>query len=124
MADHPNTAIYRGFVEAFNAGDIEALSEYIADDVEWWYIGGKEPIRGKQKLAEMSVGFSGTEIRADVHDVIANDEHVLALVEATGTRDGRTLSYRTAEIHHVKDGKITERWSFSDDTAAIIDFFA
>jgi len=27
-------------------------------------------------------------------------------------------------VYHVKDGKITERWALSDDTAAITEFFA
>ena len=36
----------------------------------------------------------------------------------------RTLTYRTAEIYHMRDGKVTERWAFSDDTQRIIDFFA
>ena len=68
---------------------------------------------------------SGESITTEVHDVIANDEHVIALVEAHATRaDGRTLDYRTAEIAHIRDGKITERWAFSDDTKRITDFFA
>jgi ketosteroid isomerase-like protein len=33
-------------------------------------------------------------------------------------------AYRTAEIMHFRDGKITARWAFSDDTAAINEFFA
>ena len=37
---------------------------------------------------------------------------------------GQTLDYRTTEIVHVRDGKVTERWAFSDDTQKIIDFFA
>ncbi len=48
---------------------------------------------------------------------------MVALVNATVERDGRTLNYRTAEIYHVRDGKITHRWAFSDDTAAINEFF-
>ena len=55
---------------------------------------------------------------------MANDEHAVALTDAEADRGGRHLSYRTAEIFHVKDGKITARWAFSDDTQAIIDFFA
>jgi len=47
-----------------------------------------------------------------------------ALVEAAATRGGRTLRYRTAEIFHIRDGKVVERWAYSDDTAAIIAFFA
>jgi len=33
-------------------------------------------------------------------------------------------AYRTAEIYHIRDGKVTARWAFSDDTAAINEFFA
>jgi len=56
--------------------------------------------------------------------VVANDDHAIALVQATARRGGRTLTYRTAEIFHVRDGKVTARWAFSDDTAAINEFFA
>jgi len=48
----------------------------------------------------------------------------IALGTATATRDGKTLSYRTAEIFHIRDGRAVERWAFSDDTAAIVAFFA
>ncbi len=124
MADHPNAAKYREVTEAFNAGDMAAMNDYVADDIEWWYIGGDKPARGKQALMEMYAALSDGEIKVDLHDVIANDEHLVALVNATATRNGKTLKYRTAEIHHVKDGKITHRWAFSDDTEAIIKFFA
>jgi hypothetical protein len=33
-----------------------------------------------------------------VHDVVANDDHTIALGEATAIRGGKTLTYRTAEI--------------------------
>ena len=124
MEDHPNAAKYREVTEAFMAGNLEAMNEYVADNVEWWYIGGDTPLRGKQALVEMYQSLGDTEIKVDLHDVIANDTHVVALVEATATRGGKTLKYRTAEIHDVKDGKITHRWAFSDDTEAIINFFA
>jgi len=38
-------------------------------------------------------------------------------------QDGQTFDYKVAEIYHMKDGKITARWAFSDDTAKIIEFF-
>jgi hypothetical protein len=41
----------------------------------------------------------------------------------TATRGDKTLQYRTAEIYHMKDGMITARWAFSDDTARIVDSF-
>lgn len=58
------------------------------------------------------------------HDVIANYEHAISPIEITARRGDRTLTSRTAEIYHVRDGKIAERWTFSDDTEAIKQFFA
>jgi ketosteroid isomerase-like protein len=49
---------------------------------------------------------------------------VVLLVDATATRNGRTLDYKVAEAYHVRDGKIAERWAVSDDTARIAEFFA
>jgi len=124
MAEHPNATKYREVMEAMNAGHPEQAADLMADDIVWWMIGSEEPLRGKQALMDSMSAFPGVDIKVDLHDVIANDEHLVALVNATATKDGRTFQYRTAEIHHVKDGKITERWAFSDDTEAIAKFFA
>jgi ketosteroid isomerase-like protein len=56
--------------------------------------------------------------------VIANDEHAVSLLEATARRGGTTFAFRTVEIYHMRDGQISERWVFSDDTEAIKRFFA
>lgn len=126
MQEHPNAALVRKGLEAFNRGDMQALADLVADDVTWHQIGQPEPIRGKQAMASSMPGAGEVdwEISADVHDVIANDDHTIALVSATAQRGGQTFKYRTAEIMHIRDGKITERWAFSDDTAAITEFFA
>ena len=125
MADHPNAARAREMLEAMNVGDMMALDAYIDDNVVWHEIGRAEPRRGKAALAAAGTdAASDYQITTKLHDVVANDDHTIALVEATATRAGKTFTYRTAEICHVKDGKITERWAFSDDTAAINEFFA
>jgi uncharacterized protein len=123
--EHPNATVFRRMSDAMNSGDMATVESTLADDVEWHEIGRAEPIRGKADLAGREPGGADTDydIRYDVHDVVANDDHTIALGEATATRNGKTLNYRTAEILHVKDGKITARWAFSDDTQRIIDFF-
>lgn len=123
MTAQQNAESMRRVLEAMNAGDSEAVSGSLADDVVWHYIGGAEPIRGKAALAQMLSPDRGWSVEVKVHDVLASDDHVVALVEATATKDGATFQYRTAEICHVRDGLITERWAFSDDTARIVDFF-
>ncbi len=123
MADHPNAAMARRLIDSLNHGDYEAMAAALSDDIVWHEIGRAEPRRGKAALPTPG-GAPGPDITAKVHDVVANDEHVIALVDATANRNGQTLNYRTAEIMHVKDGKVTERWAFSDDTAAIVEFFA
>jgi ketosteroid isomerase-like protein len=112
--------------DAFRAGDMMAGAELIADDIEWHEIGRDEPIRGKAALTERynSPEAQAWNITAEPHDLLANDEHALALATATATKpNGETLVYRVVEIYHVNDGKITARWAFSDDTEAINRFF-
>ena len=125
MSDHPNAARYRRLQDAMNAGDMFVMADSIADDIEWWEIGALEPVCGKAALVERMQWFGDYEITTELHDVIANDDHLIALLSVTATKGGETLDYRTAEIHHVNAaGQITQRWAFSDDTQAIIDFFS
>lgn len=124
MADHPNAAMVRELLEGFNTGNMQGLTERLDDNVEWHEIGRAEPIRGKAALgARMAGATSDYTIEGKLHDVVANDDHTVALIEATATRGDQKFTYKVAETYHIKDGKITQRWAFSDDTAAINDFF-
>lgn len=48
--------------------------------------------------------------RLEVHDVLANDDHAVALVTAFSSRGGESLEDRAAPVVHVKGGKISEFW--------------
>ena len=132
MAEHPNVALVRRAIEAMTAQDMSKAQQemaivdaFMADDIIWHEIGRAEPRRGKDELrAAMMEGARDSTIKYEIHDVIANDDHAIALGSATATRGDETLEYRTAEIFHIRDGKAVERWAFSDDTAAIAAFFA
>ena len=125
MGEHANVALVRSTLDAWNRGDMQAVANTLADDVEWHEIGRSEALHWKAGMQAATTGDAvDYKITVKLHDVFGGDDHTVALVEATATRDGRTLTYRTAEIYHVRDGKITERWAFSDDTAAITAFFA
>ena len=122
MAEHPNAAVVRQMNEAMFSGDREKAASFVADDIVWHQIGA-ETLRGKAALAASMAGLGDATLDYDVHDVVANDDHVIALGTAHVTMGGRSIDYRTAEIYHVRNGQITERWAFSDDTKAITDFF-
>ena len=64
------------------------------------------------------------DISVDLTDVVANDDMVVGLVTATVGSGPDAFSYRTAEIAWLKDGKVTERRAYSDDTEAINKFFS
>jgi ketosteroid isomerase-like protein len=124
MSEHPNAALVRQAIDAMNRGDLGVLIDMIADDIVWHEIGNPIPILGKPALRErFASGPTDIGVAAQMHDVLANDDHTIALVTATASREGRAYTYRTSETFHIRDGLITERWAFSDDTAAIADFF-
>ena len=125
MADHPNAAKVRAAQQQLDlTGDMESSMDMLDDNVVWHEIGSDEPIRGKQALAERFSSMpEGASIKTETHDVLANDEHTIQLITATASMGDQQLAYRTAEIYHMKDGKITERWAFSDDTDRINKFF-
>ena len=125
MADDPNAAKLRAASEAMEScGDMMSQIDMLDDNIVWHEIGSDQPIRGKQALAERFAGMpEGASIKTETHDVVANDEHAIQLVTATATMGDQELVYRTAEIYHMRDGKITERWAFSDDTDRINKFF-
>lgn len=121
MTDHPNAAHIR---ERFGTGDPAEMVEWLADDVVWHQIGG-DTLHGKQSVIDSMSGIEDVDFSLDLHDVVANDDHTIALMQVSIGSGDEAFSYRTAEIYHINDdGKIAERWTFSDDTQAITDFFS
>jgi ketosteroid isomerase-like protein len=129
MADHPNVELVRRGYRAFESGDLATLNELFADDIVWHSAGRSQlsgEFKGKQevfglfaKLAELTAG----SFKQDIHDLLGNDEHVVALVDSTAHRDGKTLSQRGVHVFHIRDGKVTEFWLMSDDQYAADEFF-
>ena len=123
MGDHPHAATYRAAFAAFNAGDADAFAAHLADDVVWHAIDG-QTMNGSAAVAESMSGLANLDFNVELHDVVANGDHMVGLVTANVSAGGNSITYRTAEIMHVdEDGKVTERWAFTDDSAAVSAFF-
>ncbi len=106
-------------------GDVATMAAGIGEDAVWHVPGahkfagdyrGREAIAGRfQVMAEAGVSLAIDEI----HDVVGNDEHVLAMVKTTLTAPSGTSSQTSVWIMHVTDGKATEFWARNEDQAAI-----
>ncbi|MGZ8705319.1 MAG: nuclear transport factor 2 family protein [Aeromicrobium sp.] len=121
---HPNEDLVRRGFAAFGTGDTATLSELFADDLVW-HAGGRSPISGDYKGKAEVLGLfgqlaerAGGTFRIDIHDVLANDEHVVALVKVTAEREGKTLNDNGAQVFHVQGGKVTESWFHPGDQYA------
>jgi len=122
MAEHRNARLVREGYNAATHGDPRA-ADFLADDVEWHEIGSAEPIVGKPAVLEHLAAAGDWNIHPTVHDVVASDDHAAVMINARAVRGDRTLDYRVAEFYDLRDGRVTKRWAFSDDTARIADFF-
>lgn len=114
--DHPNATLYRQLTAAFQSGDIEAVKGALAPDLRWHEAGNPEIIEGRDAVLDrMAGGNQQVEVSLDLHDVLANDDHVVAMATATLTKsDGTSVVYPAVDVVHVSDGVVTERWAFMD----------
>lgn len=130
MADHPNAQTARAAMEAFNRGDIQAFADSLADDVVW-HAPGKNRFSGEFRGKEASLqrfrdqAEGGVSIAfTDVHDVVANDEHVVAMLQISVSGPGGEVANPSVFVMHVRDGKMTEFWAMNerqDEIDRIID---
>jgi ketosteroid isomerase-like protein len=128
---HPDEDLVREAFAAFGRGDIGALREqYFAEDI-CWHFPGKGPVagdhQGPAKVAEMFgrlAQLSGGTHRIELHDVIGNDDHVVALHTTRAERAGRQLEINVVQVFHVRDGKVTEAWTHHGDLYSMDEFWA
>lgn len=125
MAEHPNIArINEGYV-AFGKGDFAGLNELFAEDIVW-HIDGRSQLagdyRGRDAVYEMFgrlMQLTEGSFRLDVHAVLADDEHGVALVTTTAHRGQKSIETKDTNIFHLRDGQITEFWGASTDQYAL-----
>jgi ketosteroid isomerase-like protein len=125
---HPNERLIRDYYEAREQGNLGAVRSKMADDIAWHdpypepYGGdltGADTVLGQVFAAGQASGATFT-----VHDVLASDEHAVALVEWSATVSGETLDGREVAVYHVRRGLITEAWFYPEDPARYAEFFS
>jgi uncharacterized protein len=126
---HPNADLVRKGFEAFAEGDMATLDQIIADDAKWHAV-GRTPLSGDFEGKEAIFGSFARvvqetdSIKQDIHAILADDEHAVALVNGTITRGGTTYAGQQVFVFHVRDGKATEVWVTQQDPYAADAFWA
>ena len=128
---HPDEDLTRAAFAAFGRGDLDALrDQFFAPEVRFNFPGRGALAGDHEGVAQVLAMFgrsfelTGGTIRLEVHDVIASDEHTVALFTARGERAGRRLEDRMVEVIHIRDGKATEIWIYPADLYVTDEFWS
>jgi ketosteroid isomerase-like protein len=88
---------------------------HFAEDIRW-HVSGRAPFAGDFEGMGQVLGsiygpifeLSGGTFRAELHDVLANDEQAVALYTSRAKRAGKHIEGNFINVTHIRDGKITE----------------
>jgi ketosteroid isomerase-like protein len=127
--EHPNATLAREGFEAFQRGDMAWMDEHMSDDVVW-HIGGNSKwagaYEGKSKVLDVfgrQAQAMGQQPSVDIHDVLANDDHVVTMGTARAKGpDGSGAEWKYVQVFHIKDGMLTEAWGMAENDAAVDPF--
>jgi ketosteroid isomerase-like protein len=128
---HPNEELVREGFAAFGRGDVDALQhKFFAEDVRY-HVPGRSALAGDYEGVAQVLEWLGRQfelsagtIRAEVHDVVANDEHAVALFTVRGERAGKQVEDNSVQVFHFRDGKVSEVWSHPADLYAMDEFWS
>lgn len=130
MGEHPNLASARAGYEAFAVGDLATVGDLLADDIVW-HSGGDNILTGDYVGKEAVFGYfarllqeTGGAFKNQIHDMLANDDHGVALVTVSAKRGGRSLEASIVHVFHMSNGKMTEFWAVAEDQAQFDEFWS
>lgn len=129
MTNHPNVERLRQGYAAYAKGDLATLRGMLADDVTFHFL-GHTPLSGTYNGLTEVLGYfarlqaSGTAFSFEVHDLLADDEHAVALLAGVAERSGKRIEQKVIHVFHTNaDGKVTDWWNFWEDQAALDKLF-
>ena len=120
VTEHPNATLFRKGYEAFNNGDMDTIRSLFDQDITWHAPGRSRFSRDRRGIDDTLASFmeiisaTGGTFHVDVHDIVANDEHAVAIVTQHWDHEGTSYEDRAAHVVHLKDGKLTESWYFDE----------
>ena len=125
MSLDDSEALVRAYVDALNAGDLDALTDLFAVDFVIHQPAGDRRGRAAIRGFVAAVRRLMPDIHARVDAIFADDafpdgHRVGVLLSYTGTNRqlGRRVTASELQLYRIVDGRIAERWYAADRRAA------
>jgi ketosteroid isomerase-like protein len=121
VVEHPNAGVLRKGFEAFSKRDTATLTDLFSEGIVG-HVAGSSPFSGEHRGRDAwfavlrRIGeLNGGTWRSEVHDIVGNDTHAVALTRAAASREGKQLDLLGSHVYHVRGGEVTEaRWFWQD----------
>ena len=127
---HPNADVVRAAYQAFNTGDMAGVANFIAEN-SVWHIQATGSLTGDYKGRDAVLGFlgklaeeTGGTFKVEVHNVVADDDHAVALLDVSASRNGKSAAGKQAAVYHIENGQSTEAWFLYDDGPTMAEIWA
>jgi predicted ester cyclase len=117
------SAIYRHFVEIFNARDYDRLDRVLTDDFVDHHPGLVDVTSLAVYRKNLASVIEALEMKAVPHDVVTSGHQVFTRIKLTGRHvgtflgiepTGNQVTWYTHEFWRVRDGRFVERWAVDD----------
>jgi ketosteroid isomerase-like protein len=131
MAAKEDAELVRRGYEAFNAGDMETLTE-LFDENASWHTPGRSSIAGDHEGRDAAFtqfgrygGDTGGTFKAELRYVLADDDgHVVGVHHNSAERDGKQLDVDCALVFEIKDGRVVDGREYFYDLNAWDEFWS
>ena len=131
MTPEENVAIMQRAYDAFNAADIDTLTELFDESVAWHLPGRSSMAKDYQGRDATLTYFgqlgqeTGGTFQAELEQLFAGpDGRVIGLQRSTGERDGKRLDVEDCIVFELKDGKVVDGREHFEDLNAWDDFWS
>lgn len=116
-----NSVIIRKAYEDFAQGNIQAVFAAFDAGITW-HVPGHSPLSGDYTGRDQIGGFfqrtmelSGGAFSIDVHQILAEDDLVVALVTVNAERNGLSASFPEIHVWRMREGKATDFREYQGD---------
>jgi len=124
---HPNIDMLAGFYEAFPEDDLSGL---FSEDT-FALVGGSNSLSGTHRGRQAVLGVIESYRKAaadgmelDVHDILANDDHGMAIVRVSASRGDAAYDEYETHVFEIVDGLIAGIFVYWNDPAPADLFFS